>query len=85
MKEIFEHFEDEMEDACEYLKKAEAAKSEGHHYLANGLFLMAEDEYSHAKFLRDYLITKKVYHDHEHHEELEAKWHRLRQRLGYEE
>lgn len=81
MKELFEHLEEEMEDACEYLKKGEEAKHEGHHYLAKGFFRMAEDEYSHAKFLRDYLIIKKVYHDHEHHEELEAKWHRLEEKM----
>lgn len=85
MKELFEHLEEEIEDACEYLKEAEKTEAEGKPYLAEGMRRIALDEYSHANFLRDYLITKKVYHEHEKHEHIEEHWHRLRQRLGYEE
>ena len=83
-KNAFEHLEDEIEDACEYLKEADEMEAQGHHYLAHGLHQIAMDEYSHANFLRDYLMRRGVYHDHEHHAEVEAHWHRLRGRLGFE-
>jgi ferritin len=81
---MFEHLEDEIEDACEYLKKSEEAEDMDKPYLATGLRKMAMDEYTHARFLREYLIKKEIYHVHEHHNEVEAHWHRLREKLGYE-
>jgi ferritin len=81
---MFEHLEDEIEDACEYLKKSEEAEAMDKPYLATGLRKMAMDEYTHARFLREYLIKKEIYHVHEHHNEVEAHWHRLREKLGYE-
>jgi ferritin len=78
------HLEEEIEDACEYLKEAEDAKEGGKEYLAAGMRKVALDEYSHAKFLRDYLHSKHVYNEHEKHEHIEKKWHRLREKLGLE-
>lgn len=81
---IFEHLEDEIKDACEYLKEADEAKVEGKYYLATGLHKIALDEYSHAHFLREYLIKKETYHVHEHYNDVEEHWHKLREKLGYE-
>jgi hypothetical protein len=78
------HLEDEIEDACEYLKEADEAKADGKDYLAVGLHKAALDEYTHAKFLRDYLHTKHVYHDHDKHDHIEKHWHRLCEKLGLE-
>ena len=77
------HLEEEIEDACEYLKEADEAEEDGKEYLAVGMRKVALDEYSHAKFLRDYLHTKHVYHDHGKHEEIEKHWHRLCEKLGF--
>lgn len=83
-KIMFEHLEDEIEDACEYLRKADEAEGWEKHYLATGLRKMAMDEYSHAHFLRDYLIKKEAYHNHEHYVKTEEHWHKLREKLGLE-
>lgn len=77
----FHHLKEEIEDACEYLKKADEAEEEGKHYFAHGLKRIAWDEYSHAKFLRDYLMTKEAYNNHE---EIDEHWHKLRHKLGLE-
>lgn len=79
-----EHLKEEIEDACEYLREADEAESEGDHYLAHGLKKMALDEYTHAHFLRKHLISEGLYHEHDHHDEIEAHWHKLRGRLGLE-
>ena len=79
-----EHLKDEIEDACEYLHEADEADEDGEHHLAIGLRRIALDEYTHARFLRDHLISAGLYHDHEHHSEIEAHWHKLRGRLGLE-
>ena len=78
------HLEDEIEDACEYLKEADEAEADGKEYLAKGLKNVAMDEYTHARFLRDYLMTKHHYHNHDKHEKIESHWHRLREKLGFE-
>ena len=83
-KTMFEHLKDEIEDACEYLREADEAEGWEKHYLAKGLREMAMDEYSHAHFLREYLIKKEAYHVHEHHHEVESHWHKLREKLGLE-
>ena len=79
--EMFEHLKEEMEDACEYLKESEAADEMGLTYIAKGLRDIAMEEYTHAKFFRNYLMMKHVYHDHEHHAEFEEKWKRLEHKL----
>ena len=77
----FHNLEEELEDGCEYMREAEEADSMGKSYYAEGLRRIAYDEYTHAKFIRDYLITKGVYHDSEHHAKLEEHWHKLRGKL----
>lgn len=80
----FKHLEEEIEDACEYLHEAEEAEADGKDYLAHGLRKVAHDEYTHANFLRDYLMSKKHYHEHANYEKIEAHWHKLRSKLGLE-
>lgn len=80
-EEAFDHLEEEIEDACEYLKEAEEAAEEGKTYLAEGLKKIAYDEYTHAHFLREYLMTKHEYRHHEKSAKIEEHWHKLTHRL----
>lgn len=84
INEAFDELKDEIEDACKYLREADAMDAQGYHYLAIGLHKIAMDEYTHANFLRDYLMSKKAYHEHERHKAIEEHWHKLRERLGLE-
>lgn len=47
---------DEINGCCEYLDLAKKAEETGHTDLAHGLYEMARDEYTHAKFIHDHLI-----------------------------
>jgi hypothetical protein len=80
----FKHLEDEIEDACEYIREADEANEDGKEYLALGLQKVAMDEYTHAEFLRNYLMSKGHYHHYEKHDELEEHWHKLCHKLGFE-
>lgn len=80
----FEHLKEEIEDACEYLKEADATEADGKPYLARGMRDIAMDEYTHANFLRNYLMSKHAYHEHAMYEEIEHHWHKLLARLGLE-
>jgi rubrerythrin len=80
----FHNLEDELEDGCEYLREAEEADSQGKSYYAEGLRRIAYDEYTHAKFIREYLTKKGVYHENADYAKLEAHWHRLREKLDIE-
>ena len=71
--EVLEHFEDEMEDVCEYLDLAERAE-ETAPTLAAGMRAMAHDEYTHAEFLHDYLESVGVH-------EYADKWNRVKERM----
>lgn len=51
-----EEFSDEMKGCNEYADLAHQAKEAGDTTLAYGLYQMAKDEYTHAKFIHDYLI-----------------------------
>lgn len=77
----FEHLEEEIKDACEYLKEAEAAEVDGKRYLADGMRRIAYDEYTHAHFLREYLMSKHDYHHHEKAHDIEEHWHKLTHKL----
>lgn len=80
----FKHLDEEIDDACEYLRESDEAAEEGKDYLAHGLRKVALDEYTHAEFLRNYLMTKEHYHHYEKHDELEEHWHKLRKKLHLE-
>lgn len=80
-EKAFEHLEEEIEDACEYLREAEATEADGKHYLAEGMRKMAYDEYTHAHFLREYLMSKEAYRHHAKTEKIEEHWHKLTHKL----
>lgn len=84
VNDALDELKDEIEDACKYLKESDDMEAQGLHYLAIGLHRIAMDEYSHANFLRDWLISKNAYYEHEGHKVIEDHWHRLRGRLGFE-
>lgn len=71
---LLEHFEDELEGACEYDKLAEA-----HPHMAGVYHAIARDELSHADFFR------REMKEHGYHlpEELEARWHNMLKKYGY--
>ena len=73
-KALLEHFEDELEGACEYDKLAEA-----HPHMAGVYHAIARDELSHADFFR------REMHDHGYHlpHDLEEEWHRMLKKYGY--
>lgn len=73
-KELHEHLEEEIEDAHEYIELAEAAEARGCKYLAIGLHEIAREEFSHAKFHRDYLISK----GEQPKDETDKKYHHLK-------
>jgi ferritin len=64
LDEIISHFNKELPDeingAKSYLKMAKSAEEMQHHTLARGLYEMAHDEYTHAKFIREILIDNEV-------------------------
>ncbi len=72
---LLERFEEELEDACEYLKLAEEMPEE-----AIGLELIGRDEVTHARFLHDVLEEC----GHEISEEHEKKWHHVLKKYGFE-
>lgn len=72
---LLERFEEELEDACEYLKLAEEMPEE-----AIGLELIGRDEVTHANHLHDILEE----HGHEFSEEHEKKWHHVLKKYGWE-
>ena len=72
---LLERFEEELEDACEYLKLAEEMPEE-----AIGLELIGRDEVTHANHLHDILEE----HGHEFSEEHKKKWHHVLKKYGFE-
>lgn len=78
IKEAFaEDFCDEVEDSNKYCDMAHAAEMEGHEELARGLYEMAHDEYTHAKFIHDNLVDW----GYEFSEKESMKWHELKERV----
>lgn len=55
-KKLQDKMKEEITDAGFYCDLADSAKEEGDLYLAKGLYAITKDEYTHAAFLRDYLI-----------------------------
>lgn len=72
-----EDFCDEIRDANKYCDMAHTAEMEGHEYLARGLYEMAHDEYTHAKFIHNMLIDW----GYEIPEKEMMKWHELQERI----
>lgn len=84
IKEAFkEDFSDEMEDFNKYCDMAQAAEEMGNAELAKGLYMVAHDEYTHAKFIHDNLVDwgceipeKEMLHWHETQERMKRKFRR---------
>lgn len=57
---IKENFPDEIHDCNCYLDMAQAAKADNRTDVAHGLYLIAQDEYTHAKFLRECMIDMGI-------------------------
>jgi uncharacterized protein YeaO (DUF488 family) len=72
---LLERFEEEMEDACEYVRLAEEMPEE-----AVGLWLIGRDEVTHARFMHEVLEE----YGHELSEEHEKKWHHVLKKYGLE-
>jgi rubrerythrin len=71
---VAEHYEDELEDIEHYRHLAHKARTEGCHHLERLFTEIGNDEFTHAYYLRDYLIRKGVYDPDGKHKSLEAKW-----------
>lgn len=59
-KHMSTHFSSEIDGANAYLDMAEKAEEMGENELMNGLLDMAEDEYSHAEFIKTIMDDKHV-------------------------
>lgn len=72
-------FAEELADVNKYFDLADQAKQEGDTYLAHWLCEIAKDEYTHVKFLRDYLIDSGMTITTEQ----EMKWHEIKDRVAH--
>lgn len=78
IKEAFkEDFPDEIHDSNKYCDMAMAAEMTGHNELARGLYEIAHDEYTHAKFIHDHLIDWGC----EIPEKEMVEWNELKERI----
>jgi rubrerythrin len=71
---VVEDYKDELEDVLKYRALARRAKNADAPYLAIVLTRIENDEFTHAEYLRDYLIHKGVYDPEGKHKDLEEKW-----------
>ena len=67
-EKLYDDFEDEVEDAEKYAEMSDEADMTGCHHTAIGLWEMAREEYSHARFLRRELVKMGLYEPSEHTE-----------------
>lgn len=79
MKYFTCHVEDEMKGATEYLDKMAEMKAAGMHDLAEGFYEMAEDEYSHAKYLIGEIMKSGGHLSPDHI----TAWDALEKRMAY--
>ena len=82
MEELSKHMTDrfnaEMDDANNYYTMVETAEKMGHYDLVEGLCEMAEDECTHAEFIRETMIRMGIPIS----EESRKKWHDLEERMN---
>ena len=71
---VVEHYRDELGDVMHYRNLAMKARRDGCTYLALIFSRIGNDEFTHAEYLRDYLIHKGVYDPDGKHKDLEEKW-----------
>lgn len=77
-KHLQEKFAGEVHGADGYLNMAEAAERMGKYELAEGLYEMAKDEYSHADFIADTMKEHGVAASKEEWEAFEALTERIK-------
>lgn len=78
IKDTFkEDFVDEMDDFNKYCDMAQAAEMMGDFELAKGLYMVAHDEYTHAKFIHDNLVDWGC----EIPEKEMLRWHETKERM----
>ncbi len=70
-------FLDEIEDCNKYLDMAMVAENAGSSELTHGLYAVAWDEYTHARFIHDWLVDWGC----EISEKEAMKWHELKERV----
>lgn len=58
--ELIERYREEMEDVKTYTALSELAKEHGHHKLAHFLGIIAEEESTHAEYLKNTLTAVGV-------------------------
>ncbi len=76
-EEFQNDFLDEIEDCNKYLDMAKDAENLKHDQLVQGLYAIAWDEYTHARFIHAYLVDWGfTIPDNEL-----LKWHELRERV----
>lgn len=60
VKAMFDNFLEEIEDSEKYAQMGECAKKMGSDDLADGLFEMAYDEYTHAQFIHETITEQGI-------------------------
>ena len=74
-EELIEHFEEELEDACEYYELADEYPECAHLFHRIG-----REEVTHAYHLREKLLEM----GHDFSEEHKEKWHKVLRKYGWE-
>ena len=75
---LLEDYYEEMEDAHKYINLAEEAEKDDCYITANALEMLAHDEFTHAKWLRNKLEEWGIPHGNK-----EADWQSLERHFGY--
>ena len=77
IEELFDQLEDESEDVLKYHMLCGEAKKHGMHHLAKGLKSIADDEYTHAKYIAEFLGEEA-----EQPIDAPIKWHKWHQMMA---
>ena len=76
-QKLCEHVEEELEEILEYHRLSEQARDAGEDELAELLYEIAKDEYSHAKYIYEHL--KKIHYPMEKQQHFEQQFYRIKQ------
>lgn len=74
---LADDFEDEIGDSRKYLCMAKVAEKSGNGSDSHYLYEMAKDEYTHARFIRDFMEE----HDIEIPEDQDSRYHKLEEEI----
>lgn len=75
---LVDDFEDEIDDSKKYLCMAKVAEKSGNEHDSYYLYEMAKDEYTHARFIKDFMEE----HDIEIPEDHEERYHKLEEEIN---